>query len=112
VSAAPWVPVTQREQAVYGLWKKVNEIACSTEDSKTIRNLIAEAGIEPGTHVGADPASFTPLMVGEWVLGQWADMIDSESPFLNSGRNVSLHQFARLTGESDPPWTIGPGTVA
>lgn len=102
-----WAPSTQREHAVKGTWRRVNEIACSTENLPEIRNLIAEAGIEPGMHVGADPETFTPLMVGEWVLGQWADMIDAGSPFINSGRNISLHQYARLTGEADPPWTVG-----
>lgn len=106
-----WVPQTQREHAVYGIWKRVNEIACSTEDSAEIRKLIAEAGIEPNMHVGADPKSFTPLMTGEWVLGQWADMIDHGSAFLNSGRNISLHQFSLLTGEPDPPWTVGASAM-
>lgn len=83
----------QRATAIHGIWQRVNDIATTTEDSDAIRALIAEAGIAPDTHVGADPASLTPLMVAEWVLGQWADMIDAGSPFLNSGRNVSLFQF-------------------
>jgi hypothetical protein len=111
MSGDRWVPETQREHAVYGLWKRVNEIACSTEDSAEIRKLIAEAGIEPGVHCGTDPDAFTPLMVGEWVLGQWADMIDAGSPFLNSGRNISLSQFEKLTGEPDPPWTVGQSAM-
>jgi hypothetical protein len=102
-----WEPVTQREHAIKGLWRRVNEIACSTENMKEIRAMIAEAGIEPNIHVGAEPDDFTPLMVGEWVLGQWAAMIDAESPFLNSGRNISLHNYQKLTGEPDPPWTAG-----
>jgi hypothetical protein len=89
---------SQREQAVFGIWKRVNEVACSTEDTVTIRNLIAEAGIAPGMHVGTDPDRFTPMMVGEWVLGQWADMIDAGSPFLNSARNISLSQYEKVTG--------------
>lgn len=90
---------TERRTALFGLWKRVNEIAVSTEDEKEIRNLIAEAGIEPGMHVGKEPADFTDDMVAEWVLGQWADMIDNGSPFLNSGRNVSIHQYEKVTGE-------------
>lgn len=105
------LPSTERERAVFGIWRRVNEIACSTENTTEIRALIAEAGIEPGMRVGCDPESFTPLMVGEWVLGQWADMIDAGSPFINSGRNISLHQYHRLTGEPDPPWTVGEPTM-
>jgi hypothetical protein len=112
VPTAPlFTPQTERERAVFGLWRRVNEIACSTEDTAAIRSLIAEARIEPGVHVGSDPEAFTPLMVGEWVLGQWADMIDASSPFINSARNISLHQYGRLTGEDDPPWTVGEGTM-
>ena len=92
--------MSEREETVRLLWQRVNEIATSTEDSTLIRNLIAEAGIQPGMHVGVEPGLFTPLMVGEWVLGQWADMIDAKSPFLNSGRNVSLHQYDVLYGDA------------
>lgn len=106
-----WEPRTPRQVAIKDTWRRVNEIACSTENMIEIRTLIAEAGIEPGTHVGTDPDDFTPLMVAEWVLGQWADMIDAGSPFINSGRNVSLHQYQQLTGEADPPWTVGESTM-
>ena len=87
---------TTREEAVFGIWRTINEIADTTEDSATIRNLIAEAGVTPGMHVGTHHSEFTPLMVGEWVLGQWADMIDSGSPFLNSARNISHAQWDKL----------------
>lgn len=87
----------ERSETLVRLWRRVNELA-DIEDSKTIRLLIAEAGIEPGAHVGADPDTFTDDMVAEWVLGQWADMIDHGSPFLNSARNISFHQFERLHG--------------
>lgn len=83
----------ERAMALFGVWVRVNELATTTEDTAAIRNLIAEAGIEPKIHVGVEPESFTPVMVAEWVLGQWADMIDAGFWGLNSGRNVSLHQF-------------------
>lgn len=87
----------ERELALFGTWRLVNELA-DAEDSQAIRNLIAEAGIPAGIHVGADPASFTPAMTAEWVLGQWADMIDQNSPFLNSCRNISHHQYEQVMG--------------
>lgn len=92
--------MSEREQALFGLWRRVNEIADTTEDAQEIRNLIAEAGIVPGVHVGTDPDSFTPVMVAEWVLGQWADMIDRGSPFLNSARNISHSQYELVVGAS------------
>lgn len=102
---------TEREQAVFGIWRRVNEIACSTENFTEIRHMIAEAGIEPGMHVGTDPAEFTPMMAGEWVRGQWADMIDAGSPFLNTARNISLHQYEKVTGLPNPEWTVGEGST-
>jgi len=89
-------PLRERDAALFGLWRRVNEIATTTENTQEIRNLIAEAGIPSGIHVGSDPESFTPSMVAEWVLGQWADMIDAGSPFLNSARNISLHQYDKV----------------
>ena len=84
----------QRAKALHGTWERVNEIATTTEDSATIRALIAEAGIDPGAHVRVDADAFTPVMVAEWVLGQGAGVIDANHLWgLNSGRNVSLHQF-------------------
>ena len=91
----------ERERATFGLWRRINEIADSTEDSLAIRALIGEAGISPGIHVGRPKEQFTPLMVAEWVLGQWADMIDSGSPFLNSARNISHRQYELVTGSSN-----------
>lgn len=85
--------IGERAAALYGTWQRVNDIATTTENTAEIRALIAEAGIQPQAHVGTDPDHFTPAMVAEWVLGQWADMIDHGSPFLNSARNISLHQF-------------------
>lgn len=89
-----------RAETVKELWRRVNVIADETEDSQLIRNLIAEAGVEPGMHVGVPPENFTPLMIGEWVLGQWADMIDSHSPFLNTARNISFAQWEKLYPDS------------
>lgn len=101
----------ERERTTFMLWHRVNEIAVTTEDMSEIRNLIAEAGIAAGTHVGTPAEDFTPLMVAEWVLGNWIDMIDAKSPFLNSARNVSLHQWEEnalpLGYPAAAPWTIG-----
>jgi hypothetical protein len=97
----------ERTETLYRVWRRVNEIACSTEDSATIRGLIAEAGIEPGVHVGRPPEEFTDEITAEWVLGQWADMIDAGSPFLNSGRNVSLFHYERIFGKTDWPEADG-----
>lgn len=83
----------ERATALFGVWARVNELATTTEDTAAIRNLIAEAGIEPEIHVGVEPDLFTPVMVAEWVLGQWADMIDAGFWGLNTGRNISLDQF-------------------
>jgi len=86
---------TERDATVVALWRRVNEIATTTEDAIEIRNLIAEAGIEPGVHVGRDPDEFDLTMVAEWVLGQWADMIDADSPWLNTACNISLSQYEK-----------------
>lgn len=91
--------MSERSRALHGLWSRVNEIADTTEDSAAIRSLIGEAGIAAGMHVGADPESFTPTMVAEWVLGQWADMIDNDSPFLNTARNISHAQFDKVADD-------------
>jgi hypothetical protein len=88
--------VTESESTTFALWREVNRIASSTEDRDVIRQLLGEARIDPGTHVGVEPDDFTPVMVAEWVLGQWAEMIDAGSPFLNSARNISLSQWKRV----------------
>ena len=93
--------MSERDDTIRMLWCEVNRLACITEDKATIRGLIAEAGIRPGVHVGTKPEDFTPTMVGEWCLGQWADMIDRDSPFLNSGRNVSMANYEKLHGYPD-----------
>jgi hypothetical protein len=90
--------MSERETALFGTWRVVNEIADATEDAKRIRAIIAEAGIQPNMHVGTDPEAFTPSIVAEWVLGQWADMIDSDSPYLNSARNISHSQYEKVVG--------------
>lgn len=87
----------ERSAALFGTWRRVNELA-GAEDTTTIRGLIAEAGIEPGVHVGVEPDDFTDEMVAEWCLGQWAEMIDAGSPFLNSARNISFSQYERIVG--------------
>lgn len=82
-----------RQEIVFHIWRRVNELAI-VEDTNSIRAIIGEAAIEPGTHVGVAPEDFTPLMIGEWVLGNWADVIDSGQLWaLNTARNVSLHQY-------------------
>lgn len=86
----------ERQEATLELWRMVNNIADTTEDTTAIHNLISEARIRPGVHVGVDPDDFTPLMVAEWVLGQWLSMIDAESPFLNSARNISHAQYEKV----------------
>lgn len=91
----------ERSQTLVRLWHRVNQLA-DIEDSKTIRALIAEAGIEPNVYVGTDPDDFTDDMVAEWVLGQWTDMIDKGGPFLNSIRNISFAQYEKLHGPVEP----------
>jgi hypothetical protein len=90
--------MSTRETTTFGLWKQVNDIACGSEDHMEIRKLIAEAGIPPGIHVGLDPAEFTPLITAEWVLGQWATVIDNPDALwmLNSTRNISLHYYDKV----------------
>lgn len=62
------------------------------EDTDGIRRVIEEAGIAPGVHVGEPPESFAgdKVKTTEYVLGQWAEGIDSKTPFLNSFRNITL----------------------
>jgi hypothetical protein len=87
---------TERSVALFGTWKRVNELA-EMEDMAGIRHLLAEAGIEPGMHVGTDPEAFTDDMTAEWVLGQWAETIDANALWaLNSARNISLHQYDKV----------------
>jgi len=93
--------MSERDETVRMLWSEVNRLAVITEDMVTIRGLIAEAGIPVGIHVGTKPEDFTPTMVGEWCLGQLADMIDGDSPFLNSGRNISLSNYEKVHGYPD-----------
>jgi hypothetical protein len=76
-------------EPIFEVWRAVNEAAMA-EDVSLIRRLVADAGIQPGVHVGRDPSEFTPVITAEWALGQWADMIDNGSPFLNSARNISI----------------------
>jgi hypothetical protein len=78
------------------LWERVNEIATTTEDAALIRKLIGEAGIEPGMHVGRGSEAFDDDMTAEWALGQWADAIDNDSPWLNTIRNISLSQYDKV----------------
>jgi 8-oxo-dGTP pyrophosphatase MutT (NUDIX family) len=71
--------------------RQVVEIMDTTEDEAAIRKVIEEAGITPGVHVGDPPETFDgdPVKTAEYLLGQWADGIDSKSPFLNSFRNIT-----------------------
>lgn len=77
------------------VWAQVN-VAANNEDSTTIVNLIGPTGVTPNMHVGRDRSDFTPRMIVEWVLGQWLDMIESNSPHLGTARNVSTDQFDKL----------------
>lgn len=111
VTFPPMPEMSERTEALFGLWDQVNRIAATTEDSQRIRAMIAEAGIKPGMHVGRRVEEFTPEVVAEWVLGQWADMIDSGAPFLNTARNVSIHQWEQATGQKfQTPKSEGPPT--
>lgn len=78
---------------------RVNEIAETTEDAREIRDLIAEARIEPGCHLG-DFDSFDevgPQLAAEFALGQWADIIDRGGLFaLNGARNYSARLAAYI----------------
>lgn len=96
----------ERDIAVRELWKRVNILAVR-DDMESIRNLIAEARIEPGVHCGDAPETFdgNPTKIGEWVLGNWADMINHGSPFLNTARNISLSQYEDLFGVPAEGWT-------
>lgn len=94
--------IGERSRTLVALWRRVNELA-GVEDTKTIRLLIAEAGITPGMHVGTEAEDFDDDMVAEWVLGQWADMIDNGGAFLNSARNISYSQFEKLHGPVEAP---------
>lgn len=93
--------MTQRSEALFGTWKRVNELA-DAEDEKSIRQLLAEAGINGKMHIGTPPEDFTPEMVAEWALGNWASIIDSgELWMLNSARNVSFAQYEAVMGDLD-----------
>lgn len=84
------------------LWERVNEIADTTEDEVAIRKLIHAAGIEPNVHVGSGEAkTFNADMTAEWVLGQWASIIDTAPYLLNSARNISFHQFQKTYKTTD-----------
>lgn len=89
-----------RDIIVRETWRQINVIACreNAGAEQQIRAMVGELGIEPGMHVGRAPGEFTPLMTGEWVLGQWAAMIDAKSPFLNTARNISIDQYEKLYG--------------
>lgn len=83
--------VSERTTALVGLWRHVNEIATTTEDRQAIRNLIAEARIEPGNNVGRPEADYLDDgLLAEYMLGQWAELIDIDFPLLNTARNISL----------------------
>lgn len=93
------VAVPERERALFGVWKRVNELA-DQEDTFAIRALIAEAGINDLMHIGVPSDQFTPAMIAEWVLGNWANVIDGGHLWmLNSARNVSQHQYDKLMAE-------------
>lgn len=59
-------------EPIFEVWRAVNEAAMA-EDVSLIRRLVADAGIQPGVHVGRDPSEFTPVITAEWALGQWAE---------------------------------------
>jgi hypothetical protein len=68
------------------------------DDMAPIRAMIAEAGIEPGMHVGDRTISDDPRRLAEWWLGQIADIIDREAWF---AMNTALHVGAdRFGGEA------------
>lgn len=46
-------------EPIFEVWRAVNE-AATAEDVSLIRRLVADAGIQPGVHVGRDPSEFTP----------------------------------------------------
>lgn len=94
----------ERSIALRGLLRRVQEIAETTEDEREIRSLIAEAGVQPGAHCGNHELTDDEKV--EWVLGQWADMIDHDSLFLNTARNISAGIAVELCGYE--PGNAGP----
>jgi hypothetical protein len=91
----------ERTAALIGTWQRVNEIGDTTQDANEIRALIGEAGIVPNMHVGISPADFTRDMVCEWVLGQWADVLNiaNGEMYLNSVHNLSLVCYEQFLEE-------------
>lgn len=93
------------------LWEKVNEIAKTTEDAVAIRELIRQAGIEPNVHVGSGEEEFTIDMRAEWILGQWANIIDEAPYMLNSARNISLQQFEQAYKTTDESYPVNHNDI-
>lgn len=92
----------ERSAELKHTWEQVNQLA-DEENEQAIRTLITEAGIKPGIHQGTKPEDFTEVMVVEWVLGQWAAVIDDPKCawMLNTCRNISYSQYDKLYGGDD-----------
>lgn len=87
------------EQRIKDLWEQVNILA-DKEDENAILQLLTGTEVVEDAHVGADPESFTPLMTGEWVLGQWLSILNSgERWMLNTARNISFSHYEKLYGD-------------
>jgi hypothetical protein len=75
-----WQPPaeTGRARTIFDLLRRVSEIADTKEDVRALRALIEQARVAPNMHVGTPPEQFSKLTTAEWILGQWADMIDNQ----------------------------------
>lgn len=101
--------MSERTTAMRGLLRQVQHIADTTEDQRAIRALLHEARITPNIHVGVAPEDFTDPMKVEYVLGQWANVLDEDMdyPYLNTCRNISYRAAQELCGYVSP-WEAEP----
>lgn len=92
---------------VKNLWEQINALA-EVEDFDGIDEVVTESGVKPLIHVGkGDELENDPTMMAEYVLGQWAAILeDSEDDsgidliVFNTARNLSLRFYQQTHGEA------------
>ena len=83
---------TPTDEQLTAALQEVVDIVTSTEDVRAIREAIRAAGVSPNIHArDLEGCLGDKTKITEWVLGQWASMIDNDHRVgFNDGRNITL----------------------
>lgn len=77
----------------------VNEMASLPHDYRAVRQAIRDAGVPPAVHVGEPQEGLAgnPTLMTEYLLGQWAQLIESNPHLLRGLSNRELPAIGEFT---------------